>query len=330
MSHGVADGSFLRKKKKHNPTMEAVPGYTLINVLGQGSFGCVFKARHELTGKECAIKVAKPKHYHKEAIEREIVILRAMTRGASGCVPALLDSGQLEDKAGCKRVWMATELAENGDLYHLMKRRVKTLPKGEPLFTDLEILRVASTVLTVLMSTPFAFRIHGDLKLENIVMYANGTFRVIDMGLSEFMGGLAQWRELGTPGFSPPESIMYREYMVDRTADIWMLGATLYELAVERVMVKKGHDDRFGSEEYIRRLMLVMGPPEERMVCDPARLRPNLRRLFGKKEVTINRRSLDSDIDKRGAKVKALIYRCCQWDPAARANLNDLFRVTIE
>lgn len=309
--------------------IETVPGYTLLNMLGQGSFGCVFKARHEPTGKECAIKVAKPKPSHEEAIEREIIILRAMTRGAPGCVPALLDSGWLEDEMGWKRVWMATELAEKGDLYHLMKQRAKTFPKGEPLFTDREILRVASTVLTVLMSTPFAFRIHGDIKLENIVMYANGTFRVIDMGLSEIMGGLARWRQLGTPGFSPPESIMYKEYMVDRTADTWMLGATLYELAVERVMVKTSHYARFGPEEYLRRLMSVMGPPEERLVRNPARLRPDVRKMFEKKGGALGR-SLDSDIGRRGAQVQALIYGCCKWEPAARANLNNLFRVTIE
>jgi len=306
-----------------------VPGYVLGKRLGQGSFGVVYRARRIADDAECAVKVANPRRGRKAAIEEEIAVLRAVVRGAPGCVPMFLGAGKVRDQLNRQRVWMATELFDRGDLYQVMVRRRDQGQPDNTLFSDREVMRVAATVLTVLMSLPFGFRVHGDIKPDNILMSANGTFRLTDMGSSALMGKRAH-HYIGTPGYVPPECLMFADFVLDRSVDVWMLGATLYELATGKLMVDMEVRDEF---RYLEQLAHVAGPPPAAMLSDPTRLRWDARQLFVASAVggqTPDAGTMDRHLSGRHDRVQPFIHKCCMWSPAARCGVGELYKLAID
>lgn len=207
-----------------------LPGDRLevVEPIGQGGMGTVYRARDRALDREVALKVLRVELSSPEwasRLEREARILARLEH--PGVVP-VHEVGTLAD----------------GRIYYLMKlvrgQRLDEFARTVSLSEALRaILRVCDTV-------GFAHAhgvVHRDLKPSNIMVGAFGEVLVLDWGIARVAGvgedavalDLPQGRRedtapgtvLGTPGFMPPEQAVGAIHLVDERTDIFALGAIL-------------------------------------------------------------------------------------------------------
>ncbi|KAL3895357.1 MAG: hypothetical protein SGCHY_004750 [Lobulomycetales sp.] len=189
----------------------------LIERIGRGSFGQVYKALHKPTSTFIAVKVLDLDSDHDEIInvQREINLLstcqsRYITRYFGS---RLVDSN----------LWVLMDFASGGSLRSVLQSGV--IP--EPC-----IAVIAFQVLSALSYLHnSACIIHRDVKAANILLTEEGIVKLCDFGVAgQFtMSCLRRNSFVGTPYWMPPEIIKRSTY--DYKADIWSLGITIIELA---------------------------------------------------------------------------------------------------
>ncbi len=118
--------------------------------------------------------------------------------------------------------------------------------------------RLLSAFLTVCWAVDYAHQrgvVHRDLKPENIMLGAHGEVYILDWGLAKLMpntapssaldrfgdSGTRPGEMVGTPGFMPPEQVLGQHEEVDGRADVYALGAVLFEILTLRPLIE-GHD----------------------------------------------------------------------------------------
>jgi serine/threonine protein kinase len=197
-----------------------LPGdrYEVLEPIGQGGMGTVFRARDRLLDRDVALKVLRPELSGPDAVVRLDHEARVLARLDHPGVVPIHDVGTLPD----------------GRIYYLMK-----LVRGEALDASVRgtslqarlrlLLRICDTVA-------FANAhgvVHRDLKPANIMVGAFGEVLVLDWGIAKV--GDADPAEpgavLGTPGFMAPEQAAGAGHLVDQRSDVYALGAILRSLA---------------------------------------------------------------------------------------------------
>jgi serine/threonine protein kinase len=217
-----------------------LPGdrYEVLEPVGQGGMGTVYRARDQALDREVALKVLRAELTTPEwtrRIEREARILARLDH--PGVVP-VHDVGRLTD----------------GRIYYVMK-----LVRGQRLD---EYARTASlsealrAFLRVCETIAFAHAhgvVHRDLKPSNIMVGAFGEVLVLDWGIARVSGGGEEAPDpepaphspatpgdtvpgtvLGTPGFMAPEQALGAVHLVDERTDVYALGAILREVVTGR------------------------------------------------------------------------------------------------
>lgn len=199
-----------------------LPGdrYEIVEPVGQGGMGTVFRARDRLLDREVALKVLRPELSGPDALVQLDREARVQARLEHPGVVPIHDVGTLAD----------------GRVYYLMKLvrgdALDTFVRGATLQARLRLfLRVCETVA-------FAHAngvVHRDLKPSNIMIGAFGEVLVLDWGIAKV--GDADASEdgavLGTPGFMAPEQASGAGSMIDPRTDIFALGAILRGLVGE-------------------------------------------------------------------------------------------------
>jgi serine/threonine-protein kinase len=205
---------------------EFIPGYQLLEKLGQGSMGQVFKARQLSMDRLVAVKVllrrlASNPEYLKR-FERE---------------------ARLAARLSSNHIVQAIDVGAAGDLHYFVMEYVE----GTTIKEELEKGKVYSEgaaveiVLQVAQALEHAQRrglIHRDVKPSNIILTRDGTAKLADLGLARQAGDRAAARAekgvtVGTPFYIAPEQIEGR-VDVDSRADVYALGATLYHMVTGR------------------------------------------------------------------------------------------------
>ena len=212
-----------------------LPGdrYTLEERLGEGGMGTVYSAYDDALEREVAVKVA---HTHgdgalAERLRREAHVLARLEH--PGIVP-VHDVGLLRD----------------GRLFYVMKRvHGHTLAESARDMPDTE--RRLGVFERICETVAFAHQqgvVHRDLKPENVMVGAFGEVLVLDWGVAKVLseadagsaaapagatlqGGTQSGTVLGTPGFMAPEQA--QGGTVDARADVYALGAILYQLLID-------------------------------------------------------------------------------------------------
>jgi len=193
--------------------------YEILQLLGQGGMGAVYKAKDLELDRVVALKVIRPEvAYHPDMLQRfkqELLLARQITHRN---VIRIFDLGEA---SGLKFITM--EFIEGQDLRSLV------LEKGR--LSSEEIVGIIEQVCLALDAAHSEGVVHRDLKPQNIMIDRNGRAAVMDFGIARSVesGGMTQTGMLvGTPDYMSPEQVMGEH--VDVRADLFTLGVILYEL----------------------------------------------------------------------------------------------------
>ena len=223
-------GLFAPGSPPYNPRtdLELTPGtrlgpYEIVSALGKGGMGEVYRATDTNLKRQVALKVlpaALTFDAHRLArFHREAELLAALSH------PNIAAIFGLEQSGGVPALVM--ELVEGEDL-------ARTIARGAmPMH---EALAIAKQIAEALEAAHEQGIIHRDLKPGNIKLRADGTVKVLDFGLAKAMDPLTSTEAdatipgtiLGTSAYMPPEQAKGKP--VGRRADVWALGAILYEM----------------------------------------------------------------------------------------------------
>ncbi|HWT79306.1 MAG TPA: serine/threonine-protein kinase, partial [Candidatus Methylomirabilis sp.] len=197
--------------------------YELLEVLGKGGMGAVYKARDTELDRLVALKVIRPELADDpktlQRFKQELILARQITHKN---VIRIFDLGTQE---GTKFITM--EFVEGRDVSHLLAER---------RFKPLEAAHIVRQVSRALEAAHAEGVIHRDLKPQNIMMDNVGRVLVMDFGLARSveMSGLTQTGTvLGTPAYMSPEQA--KGGVLDERSDLFSLGVIFYELLTSQV-----------------------------------------------------------------------------------------------
>lgn len=256
----MAQGLGARDAAGADRARPEIPGYELLDRLGEGGMGQVFLARQLSLDREVAVKLVRrellTEEWFLERLEREAHILARLRHPHLVTVHDFL---RLPEGGAA----VVMELLEGGSL----RDRLRAAPAGLPLP---ESLAVARQVAAALAAAHAAGVVHRDVKPENILLDPEGRVRVTDFGmaLSLLPGALRLSRTgstAGTPGYLAPEH--WTGAAADHRVDVFSFGVLLYELLTGRLPL--------GSFNAPRQLRPEVSPALEAMILqslkpDPA------------------------------------------------------------
>jgi len=218
---------YVRDKKKSGSqpprTLADVPDYELLDIIGEGGMGVVYAAHQSSIARTVAVKMLKPSAKVRED-QRDKFISEAVVTGEldhPNIVP-IYDLGSNDE----------------GALFYSMKR-VRGTP-WDKVIHQKQLDENLSILLRVADAVAFAHAggvIHRDLKPENVMLGDYGEVLVMDWGLAritpEFANADAVYQTDslgGTPAYMAPEMARGPVESINKTSDIYLLGALLYEI----------------------------------------------------------------------------------------------------
>jgi eukaryotic-like serine/threonine-protein kinase len=197
----------------------AIPGFELIDILGQGGMGIVYRARQIQLNRVVALKMVQHQADVEPAqVTRLLAEAEAVAAVRHPHVVQVFQSGRAGD-----RPFFAMELLDGGNL----AQRLRAAGRLSPAEAAALIERVARGV----HAAHAQGIIHRDLKPSNVLFDAAGEPKVADFGLARrATSELTRTRNLmGTPAYMAPEQADGRGEFVGPPADVWALGVILYE-----------------------------------------------------------------------------------------------------
>ncbi|MBX3469589.1 MAG: protein kinase [Planctomycetes bacterium] len=214
------------------PPQEVLGGYRIVSELGRGAMGVVYEAIQERLGRRVALKVL-PQAHALQGVARERFVREAQAT-ASLKHPGIVPIYDVGEERGVH--FFAMELLEGRSLKGIVDQEKALAPE-----------RAARIIKDAAEALDFAHErgvIHRDVKPDNIFVRQDGTVVVTDFGLALRVHDAALTREgtiVGTPLYMAPEQAR-GDAPVDRRADVYGLGITLYELLAGQVPFEDARD----------------------------------------------------------------------------------------
>lgn len=218
------------------PRFGRIGQYELVEVLGHGGMGTVYKARHTKLKRWAALKVLPAAQLHDPAavarFHREMEAV-----------------GRLDHP----NIVQATDAGEEGDVHFLVMEYVEGIDLGKLVrrLGPLSIPDACEIVRQAALGLAHAFEhdlVHRDVKPSNLMLTTAGQVKLLDLGLARLHGEhpadqslTATGQVMGTADYMAPEQATNTR-SVDIRADLYSLGCTLYHLLTGRAP--------FGSPEY--------------------------------------------------------------------------------
>jgi WD40 repeat protein/serine/threonine protein kinase/uncharacterized protein (DUF433 family) len=201
-----------------------VPGYEILEELGRGSMGVVYKARHLALKRTVALKmILAGEHAGQGLVERFRREAEAVARIQHPGIVQIYEVGAHGDLP-----YLALECCPGGSL--------ETKLAGTPL-PPAEGARLVEALARAMQAAHDQHVLHRDLKPANVLFAADGSPKVTDFGLAKKLdeaGQTATGAILGTPSYMAPEQAAGRGQEVGPAADVYALGAILYECLTGR------------------------------------------------------------------------------------------------
>jgi serine/threonine protein kinase/Flp pilus assembly protein TadD len=198
--------------------------YEIIEELGKGGMGKVYRVEDKKIKEEVALKLIKPEiASDKKTLERFSNELKIARKIAHRNVCRMYDLGE---EKGTHYITM--EYVPGEDLKSSI-RRMGPLGAGKTIF-------IAKQVCEGLSEAHRLGVVHRDLKPQNIMIDKDGNARIMDFGIARSIAGkgiTGAGVMIGTPEYMSPEQAEVKE--VDQRSDIYSLGVILYEMVTGRV-----------------------------------------------------------------------------------------------
>ena len=198
------------------------PQLEIIECLGRGGMGVVYKARQKTLNRLVALKLLAPERVQDTKFaERFAREAQALARLNHSNIVTIHDFGQ----AG-GFFYLLMEFVDGVNLRQLLRSRKLEAP---------EALAIVPAVCEALQYAHEQGIVHCDIKPENLLLDKNGRVKIADFGLAKMLGadssdaGFAETQPAGTPQYMAPEQRSHPK-AADHRADIYSLGMVLYEL----------------------------------------------------------------------------------------------------
>jgi serine/threonine-protein kinase len=236
----------------------------LLEEIGRGGMGTVWRARHRTLGRTVAVKLL-PEQLAREPefrarFEREAKALALLDHPN---IVRVHDHGQQDERS-----FIVLELVEG-----------RTLAEAIPLDVA-RALEVASQLLDALSYAHKRGVVHRDVKPQNILLDAEGRVKVTDFGIARIVQGAeTDWRvtasnvAVGTPGYLAPEAL--RGAPPDPRRDVYAAGVVLYEAATGKLPIGSFAPPPAALEPIVRR---ALAPDPEKRYATADEMRADIDR----------------------------------------------------
>ncbi|MBA4191852.1 MAG: hypothetical protein C0467_28060 [Planctomycetaceae bacterium] len=217
-----------------------IPGYEILEVLGRGGMGVVYRAQHLALKRMVALKMIGGAGYiSQNDLTRFRIEAEALARLQHPNIVQVYEVGEHDGLP-----FFSLELVTGGTLAEKLNRTPQPA---------IEAARVVEQLARAVTTAHAAGIIHRDLKPGNVLLTANGTPKITDFGLAKLVGtDSGQTRTgqvMGTPSYMAPEQAAGLSE-VGPTADVYALGAILYDMLTGRPPFQD--DTVLGTLEQVR------------------------------------------------------------------------------
>ncbi|XP_077384611.1 serine/threonine-protein kinase 4-like [Festucalex cinctus] len=205
----------LKKLSEDSLTKQPEEVFDVLEKLGEGSYGCVFKAHYRETGEIVAIKQVPVESDLQEIIKEISIMQQCNSPHVVRYYGSYFKNSDL---------WIVMEYCGAGSVSDIIRIRSKTL-------SEEEMASILQSTLKGLEYLHFMRKIHRDIKAGNILLNAEGQAKLADFGVAGQLTDTMAKRNtvIGTPFWMAPEVI--QEIGYNCVADIWSLGITAIEMA---------------------------------------------------------------------------------------------------
>ncbi len=221
----VAPAPRLKKEALAEPT-GPIPGYEIVERIGRGTVGVVYKARELATGRDVALKILLPVFLQNQTLverfRREATIAASLDHPNIRRIYAGGEAGGF--------LYLAMEFVDGETLQDRIDRH-GSVPEPEALRVVAQVARAMDHYVKLGV-------LHRDMKPANILVSRSGTAKLCDLGISkrvyEDFALTVQGTTLGSPFYISPEQGLGTDNL-DVRSDIYSLGVTLFHALAGRV-----------------------------------------------------------------------------------------------
>ncbi|MHC5040515.1 MAG: serine/threonine protein kinase [Planctomycetota bacterium] len=218
------------RERKDKQTLRNFGRYTILSEISRGGMGVVYKAKETESNRIVALKVLGAKFSKQDQVARFYLEGDTIAKLDHPGIVKIRDMGICEGSH-----FIAMEFIEGVSLYDLIYTNKLTYMKG---------IRILVATLGAIQYAHKQGVIHRDLKPSNIIVDPDGRPHIIDFGLAKSLKGRIKITQtdliLGTFGYLAPERLMGDS--VDHRADVYSMGAILYEMMTHRLPYEKEDD----------------------------------------------------------------------------------------
>ncbi len=242
---------------RNTPPPESIGRFKILEVLGRGGMGEVYKAIDPTLQRTVAVKTVRPDIDRPEYLERMMREAQACARLSHPNIVTVYEAGQIDGV-----VYIVMEYLQGQNLADMMEKQSIPFERRIVILTKvLEALQHAHALDVV----------HRDIKPSNIHVCSDGQIKLMDFGLARVMVAdtlTASGNVLGTPHYASPEQL--KGEVIDRRTDIYSTGVMAYEMLSGRRPFEPDNDSATSL------ILKVIQQPAEPMNTDMSRMLPEI------------------------------------------------------
>ncbi len=236
--------------------------YKVVEKLGEGGMGVVYKAEDTQLRRTVALKFLSRETLDEEEVKARLI--REAQAAAAQDHPNICHVYGIHEEDG--ETFIAMAYIDGPSLAEKIKER--------PLPLD-EALAMAAQIAEGLHDAHEHGVVHRDVKPHNVMLTSKGQVKIMDFGLAALAGRSKLTKSgttLGTPAYMAPEQLEGRN--VDRRADVWALGCVLYEMLTQKTPFEADYEQAIGYG--------ILNEDPEPVTAQRAGLSPEIDRLLSK------------------------------------------------